>query len=73
MVDPATIVQTSKKWAGWGPLLAFSEIYFSESTDDCSGLGRCNDSLRGEGWYALEKSHGRWSRLLLDHTNWRVR
>ena len=48
MVDPATIVQTSKKWAGWGPLLAFSEIYFSESqTIALVWGGVINDSLRG--------------------------
>ena len=31
MVDPAAIVQTFRKWADWGPLVSFSEIYFSES------------------------------------------
>ncbi len=64
MVDPATIVQTSKKWAGWGPLLAFSEIYFSESQTIALVWGGVMTACGEEGWYALEKSHGRWSRLL---------
>jgi hypothetical protein len=31
MIDPATHLQELRKWADWGPLVSFSEIYFSES------------------------------------------
>jgi hypothetical protein len=64
MVDPATIVQTSKKWVGWGPLLSFSEIYFSGSQTIALVWGAVMTACGVEGWYLLEKSHGRWSRLL---------
>jgi hypothetical protein len=64
MVDPTTIVQTFRKWADWGPLVSFSEIYFSESQTIALVWGAVMTACGVEGWYLLEKSHDRWSQLL---------
>jgi hypothetical protein len=63
MIDPATHLQELRKWADWGPLVCFSEIYFSESQTIALVWGIVMTSCGVEGWYLLEKSHGRWSRL----------
>ena len=64
MIDPATISQELKKWADWGPLVCFSEVYFSESQTMALVWGRVMTTCGVNGWYLLERSHGRWSRLL---------
>jgi hypothetical protein len=64
MIDPATISQELKKWADWGPLVSFSEVYFSESQAMALVWGRVMTACGVSGWYLLEKTHGRWSRLL---------
>jgi hypothetical protein len=64
MIDPATHSLDLKKWAGWGPLVCFSEVYFSESQTIALVWGKVMTRCGVEGWYLLEKSHGRWSRLL---------
>lgn len=64
MIDPATHSQELKKWADWGPLVCFSEVYFSESQAMALVWGRVMTTCGVNGWYLLEKSHGRWSRLL---------
>lgn len=64
MIDPATHSQELRKWADWGPLVCFSEIYFSESQAIALVWGMVMTPCGVEGWYLLEKSHGRWSRLL---------
>ena len=63
-VDPTTMLQTSRKWAHWGPLVSFSEIYFSESQTIALVWAAVMTTCGVEGWYLLEKSHGLWSRLL---------
>jgi hypothetical protein len=64
MIDPATYLQELRKWADWGPLVCFSEIYFSESQTIALVWGMVMTTCGVEGWYLLEKSHDRWSRLL---------
>jgi hypothetical protein len=64
MIDPATHLQDLRKWAGWGPLVCFSEVYFSESQIIALVWGKVMTTCGVEGWYLLEKSHGGWSRLL---------
>jgi hypothetical protein len=64
MIDPATHLQDLRKWAGWGPLVCFREVYFSESQTIALVWGKEMTYCGVEGWYLLEKSQGRWSRLL---------
>jgi hypothetical protein len=63
-IDPVTHQHELKKWADWGPLVCFSEVYFSESQAMALVWGRVMTTCGVNGWYLLEKSHGRWSRLL---------
>jgi hypothetical protein len=63
-VDPATIWQVARKYAGWGPLVSFSEVYFGKSQTIALVWGVELTACGVEGWYVLEKSHGQWSRLL---------
>jgi hypothetical protein len=62
--DPTTMLQASRKWAHWGPLVSFSEIYFSESQTIALVWAAVMTTCGVEGWYLLEKGHGLWSRLL---------
>jgi hypothetical protein len=64
MIDPATKLQDLRKWAGWGPLVCFSEVYFSKSQTLALVWAKVTTTCGVEGWYLLEKSHGRWNRLL---------
>jgi hypothetical protein len=63
MIDPARHSQDLGKWAGWGPLVCFSEVYFSESQTIALVWGKVMTTCGVQGWYLLEKSHGGWSRL----------